>query len=488
MEITVLIFLSSGLFLGWSLGANDAANVFGTAVGSRMLRFSTAAATCAVCVILGAVLSGSGATHGLGQLGGVNALPGAFMVALSAALSVYWMTRAGLPVSVTQAIVGAIIGWNLYSGSITDLGTLTKIVSTWVGCPILGAAFAAFLYRVVVGTVGRLRLHLLTLDLWTRIALLLAGALAAYTLGANNIANVVGVFVESSPLQRVSVAGLFTLTATQQLFLIGGIAIAAGVFYSRRVMATVGERLMTVSPVGAWVVVVAHSLVLFLFSSVWLRDLLLGAGLPAIPLIPVSSSQAVVGAIIGVGLVRGRAGARQIRWRVLGSIGLGWIYTPIIAALLCFFLLFFLQHVFMQEVYREVHYKISDPVLAKLQAQGAPTDVLERLGPLKGREIARGLRFRAAVRQHVDLSTDQETALIDLAEIERTVIDPARLPGLDPEYLEKEQIAAVAKLIGRSFEYRWQLEDALAASQAWQPRQKWREQMAYLARLFAVAE
>jgi PiT family inorganic phosphate transporter len=40
---TGLLFLSSGLFLGWSLGANDASNVFGSAVGSRMLRFSTAA-------------------------------------------------------------------------------------------------------------------------------------------------------------------------------------------------------------------------------------------------------------------------------------------------------------------------------------------------------------------------------------------------------------------------------------------------------------
>ena len=46
MDVTVLLFLSSGLFLGWSLGANDAANVFGTAVGTRMVRFATAAAIC----------------------------------------------------------------------------------------------------------------------------------------------------------------------------------------------------------------------------------------------------------------------------------------------------------------------------------------------------------------------------------------------------------------------------------------------------------
>ena len=63
MDVATLFFLSSGLFLGWSLGANDAANVFGTAVGSRMIRFSTAAMICGIFVILGAVMSGSGAAR-----------------------------------------------------------------------------------------------------------------------------------------------------------------------------------------------------------------------------------------------------------------------------------------------------------------------------------------------------------------------------------------------------------------------------------------
>ena len=75
MDATVLFFLSSGLFLGWALGANDAANVFGTAVGTRMVRFGTAAAICSVFVILGAVVGGSGAAQTLGKLGAINALP-----------------------------------------------------------------------------------------------------------------------------------------------------------------------------------------------------------------------------------------------------------------------------------------------------------------------------------------------------------------------------------------------------------------------------
>ncbi|MDP6787435.1 MAG: inorganic phosphate transporter, partial [Rhodospirillales bacterium] len=124
MEVAVLFFLTSGLFLGWSLGANDAANVFGTAVGSRMIRFTTAAVICSVFVVLGAVLGGAGTTQTLAKLGSVSALAGSFMAALAAALSVYAMTRIGLPVSTTQAIVGGIIGWNLFSGTPTDTDTL----------------------------------------------------------------------------------------------------------------------------------------------------------------------------------------------------------------------------------------------------------------------------------------------------------------------------------------------------------------------------
>ena len=103
-------FLSSGLFLGWSLGANDASNVFGTAVGTRMIRFRTAAVCCAVFIVAGAVISGAGASATLGKLGAVNAIAAAFIVALAAGAGVYLLTKAGYPVSTSQTIVGAIIG------------------------------------------------------------------------------------------------------------------------------------------------------------------------------------------------------------------------------------------------------------------------------------------------------------------------------------------------------------------------------------------
>ncbi len=348
MDVATLFFLSSGLFLGWSLGANDAANVFGTAVGSRMIRFTTAATICSVFVILGAVMSGAGAAHTLGRLGAIDTLGGAFMAALAAALAVYLMTKAGLPVSTTQAIVGAIVGWNLFSVTDTDPTTLSTILSTWLICPLLAAIFAVALYKLTRWFLRRVNFHMLRLDAYTRVALVLAGAFGAYSLGANNIANVMGVFVPSSPFKDITLFGAAGLTSVQQLFLLGGLAIAVGVLtYSERVMLTVGGGLLPLSPVAAWVVVMAHSMVLFLFASRGLQGFLLSLDLPTIPLVPVSSSQAVVGAVLGIGLLQG---GRTIRWRVVGSVSLGWVFTPVVAGIVCYIGLFFLQNVFGQPV------------------------------------------------------------------------------------------------------------------------------------------
>lgn len=348
MDPAIFIFLSSGLFLGWALGANDAANVFGTAVGTRMVSWLAAALTCSVFVILGAVVSGAGATGTIGKLGAITALPGAFMTALAAAIAVYVMTKSGLSVSTSQAIVGGIVGWNYFSGAPTDTKILSTIVGTWFLCPALSAVIAIVLYKLLRLYLRYSELHLVRTDAYLRLGLIVAGAFGAYALGANNIANVVGVFVPAKPFPELTIAG-FTISPTQQLFLAGGIAIAVGVLtYSKKVMMTVGGELGRISPLAAFIAVVAHSIVLFLFASRGLESLLIAAGLPTIPLVPVSSSQAVIGAVVGIAILQGVAG---IRWKVLGNIMLGWIATPILAGITCFFGLYFLQNVFDQVVY-----------------------------------------------------------------------------------------------------------------------------------------
>lgn len=349
MEISSIVFISSGLFLGWALGANHLGNVFGTAIGTRMVSFHAAALTCSLFIVIGAVVSGAGPAQTLGHLGEVNELAGAFMVALAAALTMLWMTRLGLPVSTTQAIVGGIVGWNLFSGHATDPSALTTIMLSWVAGPVIAAFVAVVLFKVVRRLLVRSRLHLLQADAITRIGLILAGALGAYSLGANNIANVMGVFVPVVPVRELNLFGSIALSSGQQLFLLGGLAIAAGIYtYSRKVVDTVGVHLLQLSPATALAVVLAHSLVMLMFSSQSLESLLNGLGLPGIPLVPISSSEVVVGAVVGIGILQGGGG---IRWSVLGHIAAGWLLTPVMAALASFIGLYFLQNVFQQTVF-----------------------------------------------------------------------------------------------------------------------------------------
>jgi len=461
-----VFFLSSGLFLGWSLGANDASNVFGTAVGSKMIRFRTAAVYCSIFLILGAVISGAGASHTLGKLGSVNAMAGAFIVAFSAGASVYLMTKARYPVSTSQAIVGAIIGWNFFSGSLTDYNSLSKIVSTWVVCPILSAVIAIVIYKLVVFCIYTLKLHMFTQDILTRFGLLLVGAFGSYSLGANNIANVMGVFVPVSPFPDISFYGWFHLSSAQQLFFVGAVAIAVGVFtYSHKVMATVGEGIVRLSPVAAFVVVFAHSVVLFLFASQRLQSLLIYLGLPPIPLVPVSSSQAIVGAVIGVGLLKG---GRGIRWRTLGGITSSWLVTPVIAFILSFISLFFLQNVFEQEVYRSVKYELTPQAVERIQMAGISLNGLESVF---GKEFANASQFRKAFTKQKMLTDKDYNFIMASAEIDNLIITAQGLDVIQNQWITEAHKEALRDLEGRHFSHKWLLENALAEKSAlWRSR------------------
>jgi PiT family inorganic phosphate transporter len=343
----ILLYLSSGLFLGWSLGANDASNIFGTAIGTRMVRFKTAAIIASIFVILGAVISGSGPSQTLGRLGEVTATAGAFSVALSSGLTVLWMTRTKLPVSTSQAIIGGIISWSIFAQLETEWSILIKIILSWFLSIILAAIFAYILYHIIGKLIAIIRMHLFRIDLYTRLGLIAVGAFGAYALGANNIANVVGVFIPSIELSTIMIFGL-SVNPAQQLFFIGGLAIALGIItYSKRVIETVGKSVIKMTPQAAFVAVLAAALVLFLFTSRSLESILLSRNLPTLPLVPISSSQVIIGSLVGIGLAHGGRGLQAgPLLRILG----GWITTPIIAGLITYGILILLDKVFGQAV------------------------------------------------------------------------------------------------------------------------------------------
>ena len=458
MSVTGLFFLSSGLFLGWSLGANDASNVYGTAVASRMVRFKTAAFLCSVFLLLGALIDGVGAAHTLGSLGSVNAIGGAFVTSFAAAFTVFLMTKYGLPVSVSQAVVGAIIGWNWFTDSVTDMNSVVKIASTWVACPLLAAVFAAIVFAVFHKLSQKVPLSLLQRDALTRTAMLVTGAFGSYALGANNIANVVGVFIPVVPFTEFSFFGI-PITPVHQLFFIGALAVAVGVYtYSYKVMMTVGKGILPLTPFASWVVVLSHSLVLFIFASEGLEHFLASHNLPTIPLVPVSSTQAVVGSVIGIGLYRGLA--KNIDWSVFLRIMCGWIITPIITALICFVSLYIMKNVFDQTVFVQKNYVLSDSVINEMKKD----NILKRgLEPLTGKTYTTQKKMIAdALRLLPDLTNAQQTKIISYAEILKIKITPEKLKKIPEEMFSEKQISDLKSLTGKEFNHRWEIENTLA--------------------------
>jgi len=400
------------------------------------------------------------------------------------------MTKLGLPVSTSQAIIGSIIGWNLFSDSYTDISSLLKILSTWIICPLLSAVIAALLFTLAKIFVRKIGVGLIRMDGYTRLALILAGAFGAYSLGANNIANVMGVFVPVAPFPDLQFGQDFSVSSAQQLFLVGGLAIAVGVFtYSKRVMMTVGSELMTLTPLAAWVAVMSHSIVLFLFASERLEQLLANMSLPTIPLVPVSSSQAVVGAVIGIGMLQG---GREIQWPRIYGIVRGWVITPVISCLLCFVGLYFLQNVFQQEVQRESNYLLSTRVLEKFQKEGIETTGLNQLSDSTFSSSAELVR---AVSSIVPLSSQQGLKVVEFSLQKSLLITQEKIASMDKKGLSSIQLDALNQLQGQTFNFPWQLGDSLAEiSSEWEVRggglknklhdRKIKQKLAYLYRNF----
>lgn len=180
---------------------------------------------------------------------------------------------------------------------------------------------AIVLYILLARLYNRSRIDLFESDILVRLALIVAGSYAAYALGANNVANVTTVFVGAGQLSVFSAS------------VVGGLSIALGIMtFSRGVMETVGKKLVRLDPFSALVVVLAEGFTVHFYT-------LIG--------VPVSTSQAVIGAVLGVGIVKG---INTVSRRTLTNILIGWFLTPAIAGFIAVALYFAVNLYFIPEV------------------------------------------------------------------------------------------------------------------------------------------
>ncbi|MEW6381116.1 MAG: inorganic phosphate transporter [bacterium] len=295
-----MIRLVAGIFLGWALGVNDTAKALGAAVSTQMISYRDACLLSAGFIILGAIMDGNAGIRTLGSLTS-QTNNSAFVACLAAAMTIGILTLLRLPVSASHAMVGGILGIGMFSGQI-NWGALEKVLICWILTPVGGALIASAAF-IILGRILRLiNLHFLKYDRLMRVSLFLVGCYSAFSMGANNAANATGLFFK---------AGMLTLS---QATLIGGLSIALGALtFSRGVMQTLFSRILLMDAFSALIMLLSVALTLHTFARIG---------------VPVSISQAAIGAVLGIGMVKN---FRLISLTTLFQIMMGWLFTPAMA-------------------------------------------------------------------------------------------------------------------------------------------------------------
>jgi len=312
--------LGAGVYVGWNIGANDTANCVGTSVGCGLISFRNAVILVSIFALLGALFQGQHVMHTIGK-GIVKADLSYPAVVIALVCSGFFVTLATffrIPTSTSQAIVGGVVGIGLAVNAEVDFSKFIVIAESWVICPLMVMALSFGLMHLVKLILRRFETASFRFQNalgWLAIG---SACYVAFSMGANNAGNAVG------PIANLGILH------PKLLLLMGGLSIAVGaVTYGRKVADTVGKGITPLDIPGAFVAQVSSAFGMHLFS-------LLG--------IPVSTSSVIVGAVVGVGLVKGM---KAISKKTIATILLGWLLTPTFAAVSSYLLYKFIKTLFV---------------------------------------------------------------------------------------------------------------------------------------------
>jgi PiT family inorganic phosphate transporter len=316
MFLLVGITLVMGIAVGWSIGANDAANSLGTAVGSKVLTLRRAIVLIVIFGFLGAYFQGANVIKTIGK--GVVpmdtlakdvslyiALVASFAACAWVVLATYWK----MPISTSHSIVGAVAGAGLSIGAPVKWKVLGDIFICWIFTPVGAAVLGYIFYRLFKNVFYRIIPHRYLRTVMVTL-IITSGCYVAFSWGANDVANSVGV-----------IAGARIISVNTSL-IIGGLAIVLGIMtWGYKVIETIGSEITNLLPIMAFSAQLASAINVHVYT-------LFG--------IPVSTSHSIVGAIFGVGLVRG---VRVVNLHIMKEIIICWLATPFISGVISFLVL-----------------------------------------------------------------------------------------------------------------------------------------------------
>ncbi len=390
--LILIVGYAFGFYMAWNIGANDVANSMASAVGAKAITIRQAVFIAGILNVVGAVFIGSHVTNTI-RKGIVSteilsdphlALVGALSALLAAALWVSFATWKSLPVSTTHSIVGAMIGFGVMAGGmhVINWPKLGAVVLSWIISPLfslliayvvfklivrlvlsrshtflaalqmsplfIGAAgfvvvlsflfktplgkkfsvslpmalVAAFMIAILIGYVGRMLLKKFVVDkgdagaeeIFRRIQIG-TSCYVALAQGANDVANAIGPLAVIYFLVKTGGVGA-KVPVPVFLLLFGGVGIAVGISMAGyRVMKTLGTKITTLTNTRGFSVDFAAATTVLLASKLGL---------------PVSTTHAAVGGVLGVGLARGM---EAVNFRIVFQIMVYWVLTVPAAAL-----------------------------------------------------------------------------------------------------------------------------------------------------------
>jgi inorganic phosphate transporter, PiT family len=323
-------------------------------------------------------------------------LLGMIAVLISCGLWLQIATTKNLPVASSHAVVGAIAGfsWVAIGAQAVQWSAISLISIAWVVTPVVSGAVAAGFYAVIKSWILDRDEPLIQLDAWipwlatilvsvfgvivlppvvatlpvrflpavprhdfalglggiAAIAITLVGwrglttdqsrltsladrdiverqlarfqllsaCFVAFAHGSNDVGNAIAPLATILYIQQTGTVPQSNLEIPLWVIMLGGIGIVTGLaIWGKQVIATIGEGIIKLEPSSGFAAELATATTILMASRFGL---------------PVSTSHALVGAVVGVGIVKNW---RDVRLDTLKSIGLAWIVTIPIATILC---------------------------------------------------------------------------------------------------------------------------------------------------------
>ncbi len=311
IEVSVYIAISVALFFDFVNGFHDSANAIATVVGTRVLRPLYAVGIAAVANFAGPFIFGTAVAHTVGKgiiqpsFSTVDVIFAGLIGAIIWDLVTWYF---GLPSSSSHALIGGLIGSALLAGgtSALVLPGIEKTLTFIVISPTLGFC-SAFGIAIIIMYLFRRYTASYVNKIFGRLQIC-SSIFFSLTHGANDGQKTMGVI--TALLISGGMLDSTSFSVPIEVILASAIAIALGTFFGGwRIVKTMAFKLTSLRPYQGFCAETGGGVILT--SMAWLG-------------IPVSTTHAIAGAIMGVGATK-RLSA--VRWGVGKRIVYAWIIT-----------------------------------------------------------------------------------------------------------------------------------------------------------------